>query len=224
GAAAGALREHWPPARLLAGDLAEELCGRGFSPVRIAGLSTLPGHHRGTVVRAVGELLGTFTVDACAIAGQQDYGAPGRAGPHTDGVCCVLPGRLLGLTCYRAAEGGEELVLVDVHDLVPALEAADPVALAVLRRPVPFFDGRVLCREPVFRAAGHGPLIRYRPDLIMAGLARTRPAEAGRVRDALDGLNRRLRPRGPAVRVRPGRDEVVFMDNHRMLHARAARP
>jgi gamma-butyrobetaine dioxygenase len=126
---------------------------------------------------------------------------------HSDSqMACGVPPRVQVMLCVRpAAEGGETLLL-DTWALLERIAAEEPElfhALLTWPRRIPFVFGDVF--DPTVSLRGGNVVFTHSP----------MPAN--------DELGGRLAPwieRAPLVELRVEADEVLVVDNHRMLHGR----
>lgn len=119
-----------------------------------------------------------------------------------------VPPYLQIMLCERAASSGGETTLVDAWGLLEQIAAADPELFeALLTRPrrIPFVFGDVV-----------GPTVALRGEALVCTHS-PMPAR--------DELGRRLAPwiaAAPRIDLAIAADEVLLVDNHRMLHGRHA--
>jgi alpha-ketoglutarate-dependent taurine dioxygenase len=222
-------------------EVREALRADGHALVAVPGLAAMPRPERDRAVVAVSCLLGTpspvdldeqilvWDVRARLDLPEQQRAlnvsvSAGQACLHTDSTFASRPERWFGLWCLRPAADGGANVLVDGRRLLDSL-AADPAARHVrhvLREQnVPLWDGRRLVPTRVLGRDQHGHLtVRYREDLIERGVHLARLAPDDPVVLALRAFADLLGEPEHRRAVRLDRDEVLFVDNHRMLHAR----
>jgi hypothetical protein len=119
-----------------------------------------------------------------------------------------VPPRWQVMLCVRPAAQGGETLLVDTWALLERLEVDDPAlqqALLTHHRRLPFVFGDV-----------EGPTVALRGGGVVFTCS---PKPVG------DEVEQRLAPwieRAPVIELRVGADEVLVVDNHRMLHGRRA--
>lgn len=140
----------------------------------------------------------------------RSFAATSRFTPlHTDSQSRRgAPPRWQIMLCVRPAAHGGETLLVDTWSLLERIEAADPElhhALLTDPRRLPFVFGDVV-----------GPTVALRGESVVFTHS---PVAVG------DELERRLAPwieQAPRIELRVLADEVLLVDNHRMLHGRQA--
>ncbi|QPP05835.1 TauD/TfdA family dioxygenase [Streptomyces bathyalis] len=148
----------------------------------------------------------------------------GEACLHTDSAFSSSPERWFGLWCVRPALSGGASVLVDAHRVWEVLGGSGTLRRArdtLLTTDVPMWNGQRLVPVRVFSKAGDGrPMVRYRADLLAQGVRLARLDPAGDIARSLTLLDEVLTE--PSLRevVRLEEDQVVFVDNHRVMHAR----
>jgi gamma-butyrobetaine dioxygenase len=144
------------------------------------------------------------------IPGGHSYAANHAETPlHTDSQSYRgLPPKLQVMLCERPAASGGQTVLIDTWPLLEQIAAADPeLFAALLTRPrrIPFVFGDVI-----------GPTVALRGDALVFTHSPMPPH---------DELGRRLAPwiaAAPRIELRVAADELLLVDNHRMLHGRQA--
>jgi gamma-butyrobetaine dioxygenase len=140
----------------------------------------------------------------------RSFAATSRFTPlHTDSQSRRgVPPRWQVMLCLHPAAQGGETLLVDTWPLLERIEAEDPeLHHALLTRPrrMPFVFGDVV--GPTVALRGGGVVFTHSP--VPVG----------------DDLEPRLAPwldRAPRIELRVAADEVLVVDNHRMLHGRRA--
>jgi alpha-ketoglutarate-dependent taurine dioxygenase len=145
----------------------------------------------------------------------------GEAVLHTDSAFSDQPESLFSLWCLQPARDGGASVLVDGLVVLEQLRgtAGGRAAVRLLSEPVvPTLVGGTVRHLAIFDGT-NPPVIRYRPDLMEAGLAVESEALRPAVLDAFTRLQRTID--GVArERIALGRGDALFVDNHRMFHAR----
>jgi hypothetical protein len=144
-----------------------------------------------------------------AVPGGRTFASSGVFTPsHTDSQPHFgVPASAQVLVCARPAASGGESTLVDAWQLLDSLAATDPMLHARLfdePRTIAFYFGELSCRTVSLRR-GH---------LFFTHAPVPRPG---------DGLAQRLQPhvdRAPRATLRPERDEILVVNNHRVLHGR----
>ncbi|MFD0884423.1 TauD/TfdA family dioxygenase [Streptosporangium algeriense] len=143
----------------------------------------------------------------------------GEACLHTDSTFAERPERWFTLWCVCPARDGGASVLVDSSQVIREM---DEPTLEVLRTTdAPLWDGRRVRRIRVIDADARGePVVRYRADLLAQGVEAAGLRQGDALLEALRAFEARLA--SPRFRhVVPLRaDQVLFVDNHRILHAR----
>jgi alpha-ketoglutarate-dependent taurine dioxygenase len=221
----------------------DALAARGFALARTPGFAGLPVAERDRLAVAVAAALGTPSPvgDATGtvvwdVRPRPDLPAGQRAGNisvssgeaclHTDSTFSARPERWFLLWCVRPAADGGASVLVDSAAVVSRMQAgrARRQALDVLMaRDVPMWDGRRVLPVRVLHREGDGTVkVRYRADLLREGLARAGVAEGEPVAAALRTLAAELDDAASRLVVPLAADDLLIVDNHRVLHARQA--
>jgi alpha-ketoglutarate-dependent taurine dioxygenase len=220
-------------------ELQRILTADGYAVVGTPGLAACTEAERDLVVVAVSALLGTpspvgETADLLVWDVRPRPDLPteqratnvsistGEACLHTDSTFAPAPERWFGLWCVRPARDGGASVLVDARRVVDAM-AARPgtrMALELLRTTdIPLWTGRAVV--PVRVLGGEGqPLVRYRDDLIAEGLRRAGLGDTHPTTVAVRTFGRHLAAAANRVRIPLAADQVLFVDNHRTVHAR----
>lgn len=226
------LGHRWPLARSLVSAVWEQIDQDGVATIRIAGFAALPRRTYLAVAVAISSLFGipTTTLGSAQVVwdvrpgeGGNISSSLGAADFHTDSSFRPVPERLFGLWCLRQAKDGGDSMLIDVNDLLRSLDGDDHTALSTLStHVVPFFNGRDLLQDVVLDTTNSSPKIRYRRDVIEAGMARKRPPHVVEIGRALDVLAHHLSNPALVKSIRLAEDEVLFVDNHRMLHGRSS--
>jgi alpha-ketoglutarate-dependent taurine dioxygenase len=211
----------------------------GFAVARFRGLENLSSAAREAVCIAVSSLLGTpnpiqsgrrlvvWNVrprpDLPERYRASSYAfSSGEALMHTDSTFATRPERWFGLWCVRPARQGGASLLIDGRRVISALERTPEgqAALHTLRtRDIPLWDGSAVCAIRVFGGPGQPP-VRYRTDLVEQG---TRQAGLGRDDPRVTSvaqLDRCLNDESLRHRFPLRAGDVLFVDNHRTLHAR----
>lgn len=139
-----------------------------------------------------------------------------RLPPHTDSSYMVSPHEIVAFQCIEADENGGETIMVPIDDILKHL---DKSVLARLRDPVyPFGQSyhRILCGDE------ENPLIRYYHAQIKRSLTSDMPPLSEEHQSALRALDDFLDQshRFQKFHLKPG--QILFMHNHKVLHARTA--
>ncbi|MFG1849587.1 TauD/TfdA family dioxygenase [Micromonospora carbonacea] len=219
--------------------ISQSLAADGHAVVGVPGLAALPHAQRDAVVIAVSALIGrpspvgeTTSLLVWDVRPRLDLPAAqrsanvstssGEACLHTDSTFAPVPERWFGLWCVQPAKDGGANVLVDARRVVGvmATEPGAQAALELLRsNDVPLWNGRSV--QPVRVLGGPGqPLVRYREDLVAEGLRRAGLGPTHLLTGAVDTFSRMLATSRCRTRIRLAADEVLFVDNHRTVHAR----
>jgi alpha-ketoglutarate-dependent taurine dioxygenase len=148
----------------------------------------------------------------------------GEACLHTDSAFSDAPERWFALWCVRPAHDGGESVLVDAAAVIGRM-AADPslrpAVDTLMTHDVPIWDGQRLLSIRALRRDGDGKVaIRYRADLLREGLRRAELDPRDPVAEALRTLTVELDDEAARVIVPLKADDLLIVDNHRVLHAR----
>jgi alpha-ketoglutarate-dependent taurine dioxygenase len=227
-------------------DLAEQvrkvqaaLTHDGFALTRFAGLEHLSGAAREAVCLAISSLLGTPSpiqsgrkLAVWDVKPRPDlperYRAAsyafssGEALMHTDSTFADRPERWFALWCVRPAKDGGASVLIDGRRVISALGRAPEgqAALHTLRtRDIPLWDGAGVRPIRVFGGPGQ-PCVRYRTDLVERGVQETGLTPDDSRVTAVAQLDRCLNDESLHYRYPLYAGDVLFVDNHRTLHAR----
>lgn len=144
---------------------------------------------------------------------------------HTDSASAARPHAYFALACVANPRGGESLIAA-AADVAERLRARAPRAQALLADEVfpfalPPSDRALVRRLPVLRVDDGATTVRYRRDLIEAGIRRAGAvsrAHAG----ALSAFEDVLRDAGVAYRFTLCPGDVLVANNHTLLHGRTA--
>lgn len=213
---------------------------RGYALASMPGLAALPVQQRDTVAVAASAVLGAPSpvggTSHLLVWDVRPRPAPpagrggghpfpdGDAGLHTDSAVVPRPERWFGLWCLRPAGDGGACVLADGERVWEALGGQGATVGAretLMMRDAPMWNGQRLIGIRVLSRAADGRLVvRYRADLLERGIRLAAVAADDPLLRALDRLREVLA--GPALRetVRLETDQVLFVDNHRVLHGR----
>lgn len=162
-------------------------------------------------------------------AGSTDISGTGAEFPlHTDSTFLSAPHDVLGLACRQnSSDGGESIVIAAADVATRIRSVGGPAVLAALGEPVyPFYlrdplVGHGTQRVPILAPDGGEWRMRYRGDVVDALIDRFTLTD-GHQR-ALAVLDQVLTdPALPRATVRLETDDLLLIDNRRMLHARTA--
>ncbi|MFF3313740.1 TauD/TfdA family dioxygenase [Streptomyces sp. NPDC002952] len=216
------------------------LLDEGYVVADVPGLAVLNEQRRDAAVVALSSLMGTPTPVGGAttqivwsvrprpelpdkLRAVNFSIAWGEACLHTDSAIIPDPERWFGLWCMQPAADGGASILVDVERVIAALRAdtAGRDALALLREArLPMWNGQDDLHWVRLLDGPRKCAVRYGADLFAEGIQRAGlGADDPRV-IALRTFERVLAVPLHRIRIPLKTDQVVFVDNHRVMHAR----
>ncbi|MFJ4184157.1 TauD/TfdA family dioxygenase [Kitasatospora sp. NPDC089509] len=133
---------------------------------------------------------------------------------HTESAQLPIPPRLVILACLQPGRAGGESILVDGHAVLGELAAFRPAALETLSAPrSAYFGGADGLFAPILENL---PSRRWRIRLRQDELARFSPQAQAQMPALRTAIARHT------VSVRLAAGQAIILDNHRLLHGRAA--
>lgn len=151
---------------------------------------------------------------------------------HTDTQYFPFPENAISLWCLHHDQNLEgESILLDSQKIISEIKLENPTALEILTRKVyPFrvptaFTKNKSDAEPeihIDSIIGNDPLIRYRKQTINRALQIPSVEINDEEKAALEYLDSKIRNTEHTIRFLLRRGQVVFTDNHRILHGRTS--
>jgi hypothetical protein len=149
---------------------------------------------------------------------------------HTDSAFRRLPEKYFALFAIAPAKIGGHSLIMQVDKALAALRKTDEgmQCLSILRSEIfpfrvpPAFAGADTTKITYAPILGTSPLIRFRLDSLLAGFQACPELMTPSRLWALTYFNRFLESFNERIEVKLERGDIVFIDNHRVLHGRTA--
>jgi hypothetical protein len=231
------------PLRRWCGPLVEQLA-RGRGVARVTGLQGLPERELRLLFLALGLELGPpdrtygLLYEVCD-SGQSHLERPipvsqtrAATGMHTDSSQRTVHPRWVGLACLQPGASGGDSAVASAAAVQAHLLGRDPALVERLRKPFirdVVTPGGNRDREairanafPIFAGAEDQPTLRYMRLWIERGQAEAGTPLGPEARADLDTLDAALNAPAHCHSFRLEAGDVLFLDNHRIAHGRAA--